>query len=226
MKHPRLTIAQFISIQVDVPALGHRQTRQYSLSDSPGHDYYRISIKKENGADAATSSCPAYPGLISNLVHDTKNEGDIIQVSHPFGDFFVDPAKDPETPLVLMSGGVGLTCLTSILNSLVARHSTRPISWVHAARTAAVRAFAPQLKEAEAANSNIHSVLTEGILDLAKLDKEKDLFVSDARTQYYVCGPTAFMLAMEKTLKEYGVDASRIHMELFGTGGVPGVTYG
>jgi len=235
---PPFKPGQYISIQVDVPALGHPQTRQYSLSDAPWPDYYRVSIKREAGLDPRRPEAGSHPGLVSNIMHDMKSEGDIIKVSHPQGDFFLEGAHAAEDwPVVLISGGVGLTALTSILNSLVARHSTRPISWVHAARTSDVRAFGSHVKEIQRARKNIHAVFFDatpkeghkqgkhydfaGRLDLSKLDGEKDLFVHDKMAHYYICGPRGFMTDTEKALQARGVDGSRIHMELFGTGGVP-----
>lgn len=229
---------QYISIQIDVPGLGHRQARQYSLSDAPWPDYYRVSIKRDDGIDLADPSVKAHPGLISNIMHDMKNEGDIVRVSHPMGDFFLDPdVAEGNTPLVLLSGGVGLTCLTSILNTLVAHKSQKPISWIHGAHSTEVRAFTKQIKDIQRSRDNVKAILFnanptdgdvkgkdfhhEGRVDLKKLDKEVDLFVEDIKAQYYVCGPTQFMLNMEDALQASGVDASRIHMELFGTGGVP-----
>lgn len=221
-----------------MPTLGHRQARQYSLSDAPWPDYYRVSIKREAGVDPTDPSAEAHPGLISNIMHDLKKEGDVVGVSHPMGDFFLQPNDaDEKTPLVLLSGGVGLTCLTSILNSLMAGHSQRPISWIHGARSTDVRAFAKQIKDIQCSRENVkvtmftaevngHDVKGvdyqhEGRVDLKKLDADADLFVHDGKTQYYVCGPTEFMLNMEDGLKARGVDVGRIHMERFGTGGVP-----
>jgi nitric oxide dioxygenase len=233
---PEFLPGQYISIQVEVPTLGHMQARQYSLSDAPWPDYYRISVKRETGVSSQCPMSAGNPGLVSNIMHNLKNEGDIVRVSYPRGDFFLDSTHAAETsPLVLISGGVGLTALTSILNSLVARHSTRPISWVHAARTSDVRAFGHHIKEISRARRNVRCVFFdarprkehvrgqdydhEGRLSLTKLDKEEELFVSDLKTQYYICGPKGFMTDMHASLLEYGVDRDRILMELFGTGG-------
>jgi nitric oxide dioxygenase len=60
-----------------------------------------------------------------------------------------------------------------------------------------------------------------GKLDLDKLDREHELFVDNPRTQYYICGPTGFMLEVDRALMGYGVETSRIKMELFGVGGTP-----
>jgi nitric oxide dioxygenase len=57
-------------------------------------------------------------------------------------------------------------------------------------------------------------------VNLDKLEK-KDLFLDDPKAQYYICGPEKFMTDMESTLKAQGVNADRIKLELFGTGGVP-----
>jgi len=221
-----------------VPTLGHRQARQYSLSDAPWPDFYRVSIKREEWVDPTDADSNAHPGLISNIMHDEMKEGDVVRVSHPMGDFFLDPKNaDERAPLVLLSAGVGLTGLTSILNSLVSRHSTQQISWVHGARSADVRAFVKPIKDIQRSRDNVKVVLFnsktaegdvkgvdfhhEGRIDLKALDPTAELFVNDDRTQYYVCGPTQFMTDMEDALKALGVDAGRIHMELYGTGGVP-----
>jgi nitric oxide dioxygenase len=238
---PQFKPGQYISIQLDVPILGHQQTRQYSLSDAPWPDYFRISVKREAGVDPHSPTSGAHPGLVSSIMHDSKNVGDIIRVSHPRGDFFFDSTHSAgESPLVLISGGVGLTALTSILNSLVARHSDRPISWLHAARTSDVRAFGHHIRDIERSRKNVRAVFFdaspraedvqgkdydhEGRMDLSKLDEEEELFLTNPETEYYICGPTAFMVDMEKALMGYGVNSERIKMELFGTGGIPRAT--
>lgn len=235
---PQFQPGQYISIQLDVPTLGHQQTRQYSLSDAPWPDYFRVSIKRDAGLDPHSAASSAHPGLVSNIMHDAKEVGDLVRVSHPRGDFFLSsvPAGE-ESPVVLISGGVGLTSLTSILNSLIAQHSTRPISWLHVARTSDVRAFGQHIRDIERSRENVRAVFFdaspkkehvqgkdydhEGRMDLSKLDKEEELFITNPATEYYVCGPTAFMVDMEKALVGYGVGSDRVKMELFGTGGIP-----
>ncbi|KAF9635202.1 hypothetical protein BFW01_g6097 [Lasiodiplodia theobromae] len=230
---PSFLPGQYISIQVPVPGLEFKQARQYSLSDSPNPAHYRISVKREPGVDGVT-----HPGYVSNVLHADKKEGDVLRVSHPYGDFYFDSAAIPaDAPVVLLAAGVGLTALMSILNLLTANTTTRPITWIHAARTSGARAFAGHIQNLADANPNLRKILfvsqpsesdvqgrdydATGRLDLGKLDAEKDLFASDKRTRYYVCGPERFMVDMQKGLKELGVDEERVHLELFGTGGVP-----
>lgn len=233
---PTFLPGQYISIRTEVPQLGHIQPRQYSLSDAPNASYYRVSIEKEHGLDMTDPKATVHPGIISNVMHGLRNEGDIVDVSHPFGQFYFDSkSTNASAPVVLISAGVGLTCLTSILNSLVSEKSTRPISYIHAARHGNLRAFKTHMRDLAATHSNLKVVLFNkhlkegevqgvdyhhsGRLELAKLDKEKDLHVGNAKAQYFVCGPETFMKDVEEGLRQMGVDAGRIHSEMFGPGG-------
>lgn len=228
---PAFRPGQYISVQVYVPELKHTQPRQYSLSDRASSKYYRISVKKERGLDATGSSAAAHPGYVSNLLHDNFNKGDAVKVSHPCGDFFLSDDQ-PLSPVVLISAGVGLTPLTSILNTLTP--SERKVHFIHGARSSGARAFkehvstlASQSPKIRATFFNSHPFQgeTEGVdyyyagrVDLSKLDSA-DLFLDDAQTEYYICGPEKFMTDMDSSLKDRGVSAARIKMELFGTGG-------
>ncbi|KAL4902687.1 hypothetical protein BDW74DRAFT_56657 [Aspergillus multicolor] len=229
---PSFLPGQYVSIQVPVPQLNHPQCRQYSLSDEPKPTYYRISVRKDPGLDASDPSAPAHPGYVSNILHDTVNVGDTVKLTHPYGDFhLVDPAAS--NPLVLISAGVGLTPMTSMVNTLrTAESSTRPVHFIHGAHSSTARAFQahlaslPNLKttyfltspsEADKAGVDYQHA---GRVDLSKI-QDSDLFLDDKATEYYICGPTSFMLDSKKAIVARGVDEARVHMELFGTGGVP-----
>ena len=236
---PKFKPGQYVSVNVFVSELGVMQARQYSLSDGPGKGYLRISVKKEPGIELGDPKSMTHPGYLSNLLHETKEVGDVVELSHPFGDFFFEEkADEAESPVILISAGVGLTCLMSILNTLTAQQSARPISWIHVARNAGVRAFRAHLNDLVSSSKSLKTVLfasnpgpdevqgkeydIKGKMDLDKLQKE-DLYLQNKEAQYFVCGPTHFMLDMEAKLKSYGVPSERINMELFGTGGVPRV---
>lgn len=235
---PSFRPGQYISVQVFVPELGHTQPRQYSLSDKPNPEYYRISVKKEAGL--SKDDAPSYPGYVSNLLHDKFNKGDKLKVSHPCGDFFLSAVEDASShPVVLLSAGVGLTPLTSILNTLTSKSASkdRSLHFIHGARTSGVRAFKEHISTLSKEYPNLNATFftslpaeTEkegedyhfaGRVDLGKLDAKKDLFLDNPETDYFVCGPETFMTDIEAGLKKRGVGAERIKMELFGTGSMP-----
>jgi nitric oxide dioxygenase len=213
-------------LQLYIPKLGVRQPRQYSLSDAPGSDCYRISVKKEKGKPVGV------PGLMSNMLHDDFNEGDVVELTHPTGEFFVRMEED--TPIVLISAGVGITPMISILNSAVTRGSLRKISLIHGAHASEVRAFADTLKQAcEKPNIQVTMFLStlkekevqgvdydyEGRVNLDKVNPER-LFTDDSSTHYYVCGPSSFMISTRQYLLDHQVGQDRIHLEIFGVGDV------
>lgn len=234
---PTFRPGQYISVRVYVPGLKYPQPRQYSLSDMPRSDYYRISVKKEPALNPAAPGAETHPGYVSNVLHDLKNEGDVIEVSHPFGDFYLSD-DDMRHPVVLLSAGVGLTPLLSILNTLTSRpsHPERKIHFIHGARRASARAFKDHVRSLADKHENLKVTFfasspaqheqrgidfhRDGRVDLQKLDWKEDLFLDDPRTEFYICGPAPFMTKMFKYLEERGVDSSRIKMELFGAGGV------
>lgn len=216
---------QYISLQLDVPSLGHRQARQYSLSSTPNGHSYRISIKRETGV---------HPGLVSNLLHDTKTVNDIIQVSFPHGVDFGTIV--PDAPVVMISGGVGLTCLNSILMSLLETNSAQPITWIHGARFSSARAFSTSVLEESKKRDNLKVVFFnsttnetdvhgvhyhhEGRVNMEKLNKTTELFLDNHKTQYFICGPVNFMLDISQWLQTGKVLQKQIHMELYGTGSI------
>lgn len=229
---PSFRPGQYISVQVYVPELKHLQPRQYSLSDKPNPDYYRISVKKEKGLNAADST--AQPGLVSNLLHDSFNKGDTIKVSHPCGDFFLP--EQTSGPIVLIAAGVGITPLTSIVNTLTSKSSSdRKLHFIHGSHTSSARAFKEHLVDLSTKCPNLKTTFFTshpseedkegtdytyaGRVNLDKLDAA-DIFLDDSETTYYICGPDKFMTDMGASLKSKGVSDDRVKMELFGTGGV------
>ena len=241
LKLPIYKPGQYISVNVFVDELdgGVWQARQYSLSDAPGKNYLRISIKREPGIEVGEPRHMTHPGYLSNIMHEKKNVGDVVGVSHPWGDFYFDADKeDQDAPIVLISAGVGLTCLNSILNTALEQSSVRPVTWIQGARGGETRAFKKEIDGLAAKKSNLHTVYfssspeekemqgrdydIKGRVNLDRVEKEV-LFTGNDKTLYFTCGPQQFMLGVEAKLKTYGVPAERVKMELFGTGGVPRV---
>jgi nitric oxide dioxygenase len=210
---------QYISVKLAIPGETYTHIRQYSLSDSPGKDYYRISVKRES----ETNGKPA--GIVSNYLHDHVNEGDILPISAPAGDFVLNMNSD--SPVVLLSGGVGLTPMVSMLNTLVEQQPGRPVTFIHAALNSKTHAMKGHVASIAAVNDQVKSYVLyseptdedrasgqfdrEGYVDLAWLQT-----VADPQAEFYFCGPVPFMKAVYRALIEWGVPQERIHYEFFG----------
>lgn len=216
---PAFRPGQYVSVALNLESLQRRQIRQYSLSDAPGQGWWRISVKRET-AGAAT---PA--GMISNLLHDEVGEGDVLQVSPPFGDFVLDEASD--APVVLLSAGVGVTPLASMLKQLRQCQPTRQVTFAHAARDGRHHALKQELA-AECGPAALHTAIFyeqpdsrdrhgvdyhfAGRMQLDRLAPEA--LCADA--DYYLCGPLPFMREQRRALLERGIDPQQIRYEVFG----------
>ncbi|SAL83926.1 nitric oxide dioxygenase [Caballeronia arvi] len=210
---------QFVSVAVNVPALQLQQIRQYSLSDMPNGHSYRISVKREEG-DATRP-----PGYVSSLLHEHVGVGDELDLAAPFGTFYID--VDATTPIVLISGGVGLTPMVSMLKRAI-QNPHRQVVFVHGARNSAVHAMRDRLRQTSATYANFKAVIyyddplpadvqgkdydRKGFIDLNEL---KDL-VLQPDADYYICGPIPFMRIQHDALKAMDIPETRIHYEVFG----------
>lgn len=187
---------------------GEELRRNYSLSAKANGREYRISVKREAG------------GRVSNHLHDVVREGDCLELYPPAGDFVL---RESDKPLALITAGVGITPALSMLDS--ARHSGRPIHFIHCARHGEVHAFRDWVDAQAAAHPQIRHYVcyseareddqadATGLLSpelLAQwLPQERDL---DA----YFLGPKPFMAQVKRHLRELGVPTEQTHYEFFG----------
>ncbi|ELK46469.1 NO-inducible flavohemoprotein [Halobacillus sp. BAB-2008] len=213
---PQFRAGQYVTIKADIPDQPVSHLRQYSLSDAPGNDYFRISVKKERGEDRRPN------GIVSCWLHDKVEAGDTLPVSAPAGDFTLD--EEVERPLVLISGGVGVTPLMSMWKDAVQRQKNREVHVIHGAKNGAVHAFRDDMTALPAAST--HIVYSEpraeegtfdqsGYVDRAFLQEKVPSGAS-----VYICGPEGFMTAVHEALAAIGVKHEQIHYEFFGTKGV------
>lgn len=213
---------QYITVRIDHPATP-TSPRNYSLSDRPGVGHYRISVKRELAPDAGSPN-----GLISNFLHDHVLEGDVLEIGPPCGEFTLNPLEVGDRTIALISGGIGITPLMSMLKSLAYHRVGSPINFIHAARNSRFHAFADEVRgiAAECANIRAHTRYDAPLDDdVRKAHCDSTGFVDAPLlkgllpandTEYFFCGPKPFMVCLLRTLKELKVHASRIHYEFFG----------
>lgn len=215
---------QYITVKLDIGGEKYTHLRQYSLSDRPGHDYYRISVKRE---DSKNEALPA--GIVSTYLHNHVQEGDIIPITAPAGDFYLD--QERKLPLVLISGGVGLTPLMCMMNSVVEEQADREIYFVHAAINSKYQAFKDYVSNLSAENSHVKSfVIYEAPTeeDRTKGNYGKEGYITldwlqsvlpTKEADFYFCGPEPFMKAVNSALKQWQIPEDHIHYEFFGSFG-------
>lgn len=231
---PNFLPGQFLTFRLTVldSATGGQKAivRCYSLSDRPGGDGYRVSIKRVPSPDGRPD---VPPGLSSSHFHDQVAEGDILEVKAPAGHFHLAP-KGAE-PVVLVAGGIGVTPMISMAAAILHENPGREIWFVYGVRNASEEAFANTLRAwAErypAFRLHVsHSRPTSDEVEGRDYHRRGHVDIELLRQtlpvkplNFYVCGPQAMMESLVPALLDWGVPADRIHYEAFGPASLPSV---
>jgi len=207
---PLFKAGQYLPIELQFDGTGPVE-RTYSLSNQPGEEKYRISVKRE----------PL--GLASGLLHDHLFPGDVILAREPEGEFVLSP--DNDRPVVLMSAGIGITPMVSMLHVLIKQ--TRQIYFIHGARDGTHNPLREEVTALAQASDNVHLYVLYShphSEDLEGIDyhwrgridaKAVEKFVPVADAEFYVCGPKSFLADIVSLLTERGVAEQYIHLESF-----------
>jgi nitric oxide dioxygenase len=198
---------QYIGLRLVVD--GEEQRRQYSLSAAPNGATYRISVKREEG------------GKVSGHLHAQVNEGDTVELFPPSGAFAL---AEGSRPIVLISGGVGITPTLAMLDR--ALETGREIRFIHAARHGGVHAFREHVDGLAARHPQLkrHYIYAEErdgqpAADAVGLLGSKELgewLPASRDVDAYFLGPVPFMQAVRRSLRELGVPEAQTHYEFFG----------
>lgn len=203
---------QYIGLHIYVA--GEELRRNYSLSDSPNGETYRISVKRENG------------GVVSNHLHDHVHVGSELLLNAPSGAFTLVPGA---RPIIFISAGVGITPIVPLLQQALG--TGRELTLIQCARDSKVHAFKehidrnaenhPQLQRYYCYDHDegleAHAPHGVGYLTLDHLQQWLPPAQDDLRdVDVYFLGPKPFMRMMCRQLKEARVPEDQIHYEFFG----------
>ncbi len=206
--------------QSDAPAL----LREYSLSNAPSTDHYRVSIKQEEHGTAST------------YVHNQVHVGDVLDVSAPRGNFTLGPGTHP---IVLLSAGIGVTPVLAMLYTLAAEASPREVWWLQGERDGEEHSFAQESRQLLQTLPHSHSHICysrPGPLDHPGQDFDTSGRLTMAVLQeigvprdadFYLCGPPAFLQDLAGGLAGWGIPRECVHSEIFGpsASSTPGIDH-
>ncbi|MDB1088563.1 globin domain-containing protein [Streptomyces sp. ACA25] len=207
---PAYRAGQYVSVAVDLPD-GIRQLRQYSLSGGPQATQRRITVKRVHGGGQPV-------GEVSDHLHRNVAEGDVLELSPPFGDVALE---DGPGPVLLASAGIGVTPMIGMLEHLAETGSRRRVIAAHADRHESVHALRDDQARLVATlpRGELHVWYEEcapgatarpGLCDLSQLGALPAGLVA------YLCGPVPFLKSARESLLRSGVPAQDIHYEVFG----------
>jgi ferredoxin-NADP reductase len=221
---PPFLPGQHLTFELKIPGQIKPVIRCYSLSDSPKHpDFYRVTIKKTHPQGDIPD---AAPGLSSTFFNDVVREGDIVDVKAPTGHFHLQPQRD--IPTVLIAGGIGITPVLSMLNSLCEASHRGEIWFFLGVRNSAEHMMKQHLEELAASHRNLnlhicYSLPSEGDVlgsdyhteGYVGVDLFKKLLPSNNYT-FYICGPPPMMDSIVGGLYDWSVPEDQVHFEAFG----------
>jgi nitric oxide dioxygenase len=206
---PIFNSGQYVSIMVNLPEEGI-VVRNYSLSDSPNGKYYRISVKREKN------------GLVSNYLHDMLCQGDRIRVNPPYGSLCL---KETDKPAVLISGGVGITPMMSILQDAAERQLNRQLYFIHGTPDRNTHAFKDDVVKLTTDYNNFSHQFFYSRDSVKSADtKEGRININSVKeitghkkdSEFYLCGPASMMKGLYRKLINWGVTPDNIFYEYFG----------
>nr|WP_319527353.1 NO-inducible flavohemoprotein [Pseudomonas laurentiana] len=198
---------QYIGLQLFIDGEEHR--RNYSLSALSTGGQYRISVKREVG------------GKVSNYLHEQLQVGDTLNLFPPAGEFTLAAS---DKPLVLISGGVGITPTLAMVEAALS--SGRLIHFIHCARNGAVHAFRGWIDDLAATHPQFKRFYCyaedDGVspaadaVGLLTLDQLGQWLPAERDVDAYFLGPKGFMATVKRHLKGLGVPEQQSRYEFFG----------
>lgn len=202
---------------------GEEARRSYSLNSCPfKEEPLQVTVKRVK------------EGLVSNFVNDQLRVGDELEVMVPQGRFFATIDKEAYKTYFLFAAGSGITPIISILKSVLV---ASPFSMVHLFYGNANQDTIIFKKELETlqkqytkrlnivqtlSNPNVWSTWNQWKGKTGRINGEAvETFITEnppiaQSTEYYICGPGAMNVDIQKTLLELGIPKNLIHIEQFG----------
>ena len=199
---PSYKPGQYVTIRFMIDGDDYLSNRQYTLSQAPNEKTFRLSVKRE--------------GHVSTALHDDVHIGDRIDFTVPAGTF---TCETTDRPIVFVAGGIGVTPLLAMAESLARTTYDRPVTFLQAAKNKKVHAFEQEARAfMEALPNGTYDVLySEPTNEPNGRWNETTLqpYV-DPNADYYICGPVSFMDDLMNILRQAGVPNDQLHFEYFG----------
>lgn len=149
----------------------------------------------------------------------------MLEVTPPAGEFFLPDS--PQRPVVLLSGGVGLTPMVSMIETIAADHPGLEAHYIHGTMNSATHAMDDHVRSlaqrhGRIAIANFYSYPQQsdapgethdvtGFITTDWLRANTPLYSADI----FLCGPRPFLRNLVSDLAGVGVSPDCIHFELF-----------
>lgn len=173
---------------------GNRRT--FSIASSPTESEVRIGTKKYDPSSTFKNA------LLS------MKPGDKLRAAHIAGSFTLP--TDPQTPLLLVAGGIGVTPIRSMVKYLTDTNQQRNCVVIYLAASDQEFVFKDILDAGQAVG-----IQTQYITGKLDADGFKKAVPDAAERTVYLSGPDGMVTNFRKTMRKLGVPALHIHTDHF-----------
>jgi len=202
---------QHLTLVTEIDGRTHR--RCYSLSSSPAAGGRpSITVKRVDG------------GVLSNWLHDHVRGGDVLRATPASGRFTVDIDPAASRHCVMVAGGVGITPVLSMAETLLREERGSRVTLLYGSRNESEIIFRDRIAAIERAFAKRFEVVFavdeagaswSGLAGPLSGDRVTTMLGDRAVDEWFVCGPVPMMDSVVSALAGAGVADARIHTERF-----------
>jgi ferredoxin-NADP reductase len=197
---------QYVQVGVELPSSARRMTRCFSISSAaslPG-ERFTLTIRAHD------------EGQVSKFLVTEARPGQMLHLSQAEGDFTlpVSPATPGPDPLLMISGGSGITPVMSQLRTLLRDgydgRAGRTVTFLHFARSPEDQIFAAELAEIARADNGVDVHLRHGDQTFSELELRR-LAPHFRDVDTWACGPAGLI----DLVRAAYADSPRLRVEFF-----------
>jgi len=209
------TQGQYLTLRQQIN--GEDIRRSYSICSGVDDGRLQVAIKAIEG------------GLFSQYAHNSLKAGDSIEVMPPKGDFYTELKPDNQKNYMCICAGSGITPVLSLVKSILSREAKSHVTLVFGNQNSATIMFKDELGFLK----NRYMDRFSWINILSREEQDTDILFGRitnkkgaqlqashlidiaATDEFFLCGPEAMISGVSRGLRDFGVDETHIHYELF-----------
>lgn len=196
---------------------GEEIRRSYSICSCPSENELRVAVKKVVG------------GIFSTFANEELKKGDVLEVLPPTGNFYTQILSSQKKNYVFIAAGSGITPVISLVKTILATEKESQITLLYGNKGIGSIIFKEQLealKDKYLDRFNLHHVFSRettetdfnsGRIDAAKMNQLSPMINLNSVDNFFICGPEPLIFTVKDFLLSQGIDADKIHFELFTT---------
>lgn len=200
-------------IQLLTPKYGKiKQTvsRAYSISSNPdNNNFIQLIIRK------------VPEGICTTWVHDFLKEGNTVEVTGPFGDFYI---RDTKADMLFVAGGSGKAPIKAMLDYLAVRKSSRRLGYFFGAQNTKGLFLTKHFKELEKQlpDFKYYPILSQPTEQCEwkgrcgyVMAHFEEFIKTPENTEAYLCGSPGMIASVIKDLTKRGIPEDKIYYDSF-----------